>query len=99
MQVYILKRRVASLPPLTSEVYNGHVASAQDKSASTDTTSDSGFSKTCTIRQKAYNSAKTYESHLKSEAHAQVLGKLGSNNDLDTSMEKMTVSPNGAEIK
>jgi pre-60S factor REI1 len=28
-----------------------------------------------------------------------VVGKLGSNNDLDTSMEKITVPPNGAEIK
>jgi len=90
---------VASLLALTSEVYNGHVASAQDKSTSADTVSDSQCSKACTLGLKAYNSAETCESQLKSEAHAQVLGKLGLNNDLDTSMEKMAVSPNGSEIK
>ncbi|MCJ1461560.1 hypothetical protein MMC07_000157 [Pseudocyphellaria aurata] len=64
---YNLKRRVASLPPLSSEVFAEKVLSAQASSSAA--AAKASFEKICSACQKTYSSENTYQNHLKSQKH------------------------------
>jgi pre-60S factor REI1 len=58
---------VASLPPISSEVFNQKVLTAQ---ASTNAAADkASFQKTCTVCQKTYYSENAYQNHIGSQKH------------------------------
>src|SRR6266516_8104281 len=64
---YNLKRRVASLPPISSEVFNEKVLTAQ---ATTNAAADkASFQKNCSICQKTYFSETNYQNHIGSQKH------------------------------
>lgn len=64
---YNLKRRVASLPPISSEVFTEKVLQAR---ASTSAEADrASFEKLCTVCQKTYFSENSYRNHLGSAKH------------------------------
>ena len=64
---YNLKRRVASLPPISSEVFNEKVLTAQ--ATSNAAAAKATFQKTCTVCQKTYFSENAYHNHLGSQKH------------------------------
>lgn len=64
---YNLKRRVASLPPLSSEVFNEKVLTAQ--ATTNAAAAKASFQKTCTACQKTYFSENAYENHIGSQKH------------------------------
>merc|ERR1712000_533188 len=64
---YNLKRRVASLPPISSEVFSEKVLQAR---AVTDAQADKAyFERACDICQKSYYSENAYQNHLSSSKH------------------------------
>jgi pre-60S factor REI1 len=64
---YNLKRRVASLPPISSEVFNEKVLTAQ---ATTNAAADkASFQKNCSVCQKTYFSENSYQNHIGSQKH------------------------------
>lgn len=68
--VYNLKRRIASLPSLSFNVYNEKIATAKSAEA---------FE--CSTCQKVYDNSKTYQNHLKSRDHLQKLSDANSEDD------------------
>ena len=64
---YNLKRRVASLPPLSSEVFAEKVLTAQ--ATSTAAAAKASFEKQCVACQKTYYSENAYQNHLGSQKH------------------------------
>ncbi|KAI9808875.1 MAG: hypothetical protein M1827_007150 [Pycnora praestabilis] len=64
---YNLKRRVASLPPLPSEVFAEKVLTAQ--LTSTAAAAKASFEKACVACQKIYYSENAYQNHLGSQKH------------------------------
>ena len=64
---YNLKRRVASLPPLSSEVFAEKVLNAQASSSAV--AAKASFEKICTACQKTYYSENAYQNHLGSQKH------------------------------
>ncbi|KAL8743808.1 MAG: hypothetical protein Q9190_003871 [Brigantiaea leucoxantha] len=64
---YNLKRRVASLPPLSSEVFAEKVLTSQAKSSAD--AAKAAFEKPCTACQKTYYSENAYQNHLGSQKH------------------------------
>ncbi|ESZ95084.1 hypothetical protein SBOR_4539 [Sclerotinia borealis F-4128] len=64
---YNLKRRVTSLPPLSSEVFSEKVLQAQ--ASSTAAASKAAYEKSCTICTKTYFSENAYHNHLSSQKH------------------------------
>ncbi|OQR80409.1 zinc finger protein-like [Tropilaelaps mercedesae] len=67
---YNLKRKVASLPPVTAEGFNQRVIASQQTSIVS--TNDLLHCRNC---KKAFKSAQTLESHLKSKAHLDIVKK------------------------
>lgn len=64
---YNLKRRVASLPPISSEVFSDKVLQAR---ASTTADADRvGFERGCDVCQKTYYSENSFRNHLSSQKH------------------------------
>lgn len=64
---YNLKRRVASLPPLSSEVFADKVVTAQ---ASTNAAAaKASFERSCAACQKTYYSENAYQNHIGSQKH------------------------------
>lgn len=64
---YNLKRKVAELPPVSSEDYNDKVLAAQ---ASNDAVAaQAAYAKICPTCQKTYYSENAYQNHLASKAH------------------------------
>jgi pre-60S factor REI1 len=64
---YNLKRRVASLPPITSETFTEKVLQARaETSAKAD---KAGFERSCAVCQKTYYSENSYQNHLGSQKH------------------------------
>lgn len=64
---YNLKRRVASLPPITSEVFNEKVLQARaDQDAETEKVM---YARTCDACEKTYSSENAYQNHLTSQKH------------------------------
>ena len=64
---YNLKRKVAELPPVSSEDYNEKVLATQ--AINTAAAAQAAFAKVCTICQKTYYSENAYQNHLSSRTH------------------------------
>ncbi|KAI9835867.1 MAG: hypothetical protein M1819_001765 [Sarea resinae] len=64
---YNLKRRVASLPPLASEVFAEKVLNAQATSSAA--AAKASFEKSCAACQKTYFSENAFQNHLGSQKH------------------------------
>ncbi|KAL8715817.1 MAG: hypothetical protein Q9220_000484 [cf. Caloplaca sp. 1 TL-2023] len=64
---YNLKRRVASLPPLSSEVFAEKVLTAQATSSAA--AEKASFQRQCDACQKTYYSENAYQNHLGSQKH------------------------------
>lgn len=64
---YNLKRRVASLPPLSSEIFAEKVLTAQASSSAE--AAKASFEKLCTACQRTYYSENAYQNHLGSQKH------------------------------
>jgi pre-60S factor REI1 len=64
---YNLKRKVAELPPVSSEDYNEKVIAAQ--ATNTAAAAQAAFAKVCTTCQKTYYSENAYQNHLASKTH------------------------------
>lgn len=64
---YNLKRRVASLPPISSETFTEKVISAQANSSAA--AAKASFEQACTACQKTYFSGNAYRDHLSSKKH------------------------------
>ncbi|KAL8803678.1 MAG: hypothetical protein Q9223_006090 [Gallowayella weberi] len=64
---YNLKRRVASLPPLSSEIFAEKVLTAQATSSAA--AAKASFEKQCEACQKTYYSENAYQNHLGSQKH------------------------------
>ncbi|KAF2116112.1 C2H2 type zinc-finger-domain-containing protein [Lophiotrema nucula] len=64
---YNLKRRVASLPPLSSEIFTEKVLA--NKASAAATAAKASFEKVCTPCQKTYYSENAYNNHLNSQKH------------------------------
>ncbi|KAF2233263.1 pre-60S factor REI1 [Viridothelium virens] len=71
---YNLKRRVASLPPLTSEVFAEKVLA--NKASVAATAARASFEKTCNACRKTYYSENAYQNHLSSQKHRALLAKI-----------------------
>ncbi|KAL8943826.1 MAG: hypothetical protein Q9216_000819 [Gyalolechia sp. 2 TL-2023] len=84
---YNLKRRVASLPPLSSEVFAEKVLTAQ--ATSTAAAAKASFEKQCVACQKTYYSENAYQNHLGSQKHRLRLAALQNG---DTSKDPETES-------
>ncbi|KAF9741647.1 hypothetical protein PMIN06_001440 [Paraphaeosphaeria minitans] len=72
---YNLKRRVASLPPLSSEVFTEKVLA--NKASAAATAARASFEKSCGPCQKTYYSENAYNNHLNSQKHRANLAKAG----------------------
>ncbi|KAL2264658.1 hypothetical protein VTJ83DRAFT_7168 [Remersonia thermophila] len=64
---YNLKRRVASLPPISSEVFTEKVLQA--RAATTAQADKAGFEQTCEACKKTYYSENSFRNHLSSAKH------------------------------
>jgi pre-60S factor REI1 len=64
---YNLKRRVTSLPPISSEIFTEKVLQAQ--ASTTAAASKAAFEKTCTVCAKTYFSENAYQNHIGSAKH------------------------------
>ncbi|KAF2092124.1 hypothetical protein K490DRAFT_61569 [Saccharata proteae CBS 121410] len=64
---YNLKRRVASLPPLSSEIFAEKVLA--NKASAAATAARAQFEKPCLVCQKTYYSENAYTNHLGSQKH------------------------------
>ena len=65
--LYNMKRRIASLPPVSQETFNEKVLAA--KATSTAAAAKASFEKTCDACQKTFYSENTYRNHVKSSKH------------------------------
>lgn len=79
---YNLKRRVASLPPLTSEIFAEKVLANQASAAAT--AAKAQFEKTCAACSRTYFSENAYTNHLHSQKHKLRLVELSRGPDLET---------------
>jgi len=80
---YNLKRRVASLPPLTSEIFAEKVLANQATAAAT--AARASYEQGCTACGKRYFSENAYMNHLTSQKHKEKINKLRNHNDLAAS--------------
>ena len=64
---YNLKRRVSSLPPLSSEIFSEKVLTAQASSSAE--AAKASFERLCTACQRTYYSENAYQNHLGSQKH------------------------------
>jgi pre-60S factor REI1 len=78
---YNLKRRVASLPPLSSEIFTEKVLA--NKATAAATAAKASFEKSCTICQKTYFSENAYNNHLNSQKHRTNAMRAGSGAQID----------------
>ncbi|KAH1538031.1 hypothetical protein KXX37_005503, partial [Aspergillus fumigatus] len=65
--LYNMKRRVASLPPVSQEIFNEKVLAA--KATSTAAAAKASFEKSCLACQKTFYSENSYQNHVKSSKH------------------------------
>ncbi|MCJ1474206.1 hypothetical protein MMC13_002864 [Lambiella insularis] len=92
---YNLKRRVASLPPLSSEIFAEKVLSAQATSSAA--AAKASFERSCSICQKTYYSENAYQNHLGSQKHRQRVtalekGEIHAGDDKTNSVMSSTIS-------
>jgi pre-60S factor REI1 len=78
---YNLKRRVASLPPLSSEIFTEKVLA--NKATAAASAAKASFEKSCTICQKTYFSENAYGNHLNSQKHRTNVMKAGRGSQTD----------------
>ena len=78
---YNLKRRVASLPPLSSEIFTEKVLA--NKATAAATAAKASFEKLCSACQKTYFSENAYNNHLNSQKHRMNVAKSGKGAQLD----------------
>jgi pre-60S factor REI1 len=71
---YNLKRRVASLPPLTSEIFAEKVLANQATAAAT--AARAAFEKVCAACQRTYFSQNAYQNHIGSQKHKMRVAQL-----------------------
>ncbi|KAI9757809.1 MAG: hypothetical protein M1815_006113 [Lichina confinis] len=64
---YNLKRRVASLPPISSEVFAEKVVNAQ--ASSTAAAAKASFERACHVCQRTYYSENAFQNHIGSQKH------------------------------
>ena len=76
---YNLKRRVTSLPPISSEVFTEKVLQAQ--ASSTAAATKAAYEKTCTVCVRTYFSENAYQNHLGSQKHKAKLATVGDKQD------------------
>lgn len=78
---YNLKRRVTSLPPISSDVFTEKVLQAQ---ASTNAAaSKAAYEKTCTVCARTYFSSNAYQNHIASQKHKARLAAATTNTGAD----------------
>ncbi|KAB8346219.1 hypothetical protein FH972_023264 [Carpinus fangiana] len=73
---YNLKRRVASLPPLTSEIFNEKVLATQATAAAS--AARASFERVCGACSRTYFSENAYSNHLNSQKHKVKVAQLAS---------------------
>lgn len=71
---YNLKRRVASLPPLTSEIFAEKVLANQASAAAT--AARAAFEKVCAACERTYFSQNAYQNHIGSSKHRMRVAQL-----------------------
>ena len=74
---YNLKRRVAALPPLSSEIFSEKVLANQATAAAT--AAKAQFEKVCPACQKTYFSENAFRNHLGSQKHKQKVASMRGN--------------------
>lgn len=79
---YNLKRRVASLPPLTSVVFSEKVL--QNKASAAATAARASFEKRCEACDKTYYSEGAYTNHLGSQKHRVLAVRLNAKSGAET---------------
>ena len=90
---YNLKRRVASLPPLTSEIFAEKVLA--NKASAAATAARASFEKKCDACDKVYFSEGAYVNHLGSQKHRMLAARMargGRGGDGATETDSMTGS-------
>ena len=90
---YNLKRRVASLPPLTSEIFAEKVLA--NKASAAATAARASFEKKCDACDKVYFSEGAYVNHLGSQKHRMLAARMargGRGGDAATETDSMTGS-------
>ncbi|KAH7135516.1 C2H2 type zinc-finger-domain-containing protein [Dendryphion nanum] len=80
---YNLKRRVASLPPLSSEIFTEKVLA--NKATAAATAAKASFEKSCQICQKTYYSENAYSNHVNSSKHKINVAKASKGGHIDDS--------------
>lgn len=78
-----MKRRIASLPPVSQETFNEKVLVA--KATSSAAAAKASFEKTCTACQKTFYSENSYQNHVKSSKHRLREARMGKEIPDDTS--------------
>ncbi|KAI1141638.1 C2H2 type zinc-finger-domain-containing protein [Hypoxylon sp. FL0543] len=90
---YNLKRRVASLPPISSEVFTEKVLQAR---AATNAEADrAGFQQVCEVCQRTYYSENSFRNHISSQKHKArevAVQSRGANQDDASSVMSSTFS-------
>lgn len=84
-----MKRRIASLPPVSLETFNDKVLAA--KATTTEAAAKASFEKTCHACQKTFYSENSYQNHIKSSKHKQREARLSKEGD-DASVMSSTFS-------
>lgn len=89
---YNLKRRVASLPPISSEVFTEKVLQA--RAETTAQADKAGFERACETCQKTYYSENSFRNHLSSAKHKARAAALASrpNGKIDDEASSMSFS-------
>ncbi|KAA8644255.1 putative C2H2 finger domain protein [Aspergillus tanneri] len=81
--LYNMKRRVASLPPVSQETFNEKVLAA--KATSSAAAAKASFEKTCVACQKTFYSENSYQNHVKSSKHRAREARLHKENAAESS--------------
>ena len=88
---YNLKRRVTSLPPITSEVFTDKVLQAQASSNAAAT--KASYERSCTVCERTYFSENAFRNHIGSQKHkAKAAGAGGREDDETESVMSSTFS-------
>jgi len=88
---YNLKRRVTSLPPITSEVFTDKVLQAQASSNAAAT--KASYERSCAVCERTYFSENAYRNHIGSQKHkAKAAGAGGMEDDETESVMSSTFS-------
>ncbi|KAF9888657.1 hypothetical protein FE257_008415 [Aspergillus nanangensis] len=81
--LYNMKRRIATLPPVSLEAFNEKVLAA--KATTTAAAAKASFEKTCVACQKTFFSENSYKNHVKSSKHKAREARLHRDNADDAS--------------